>query len=69
MNEQHPAKLLLDVKEVAELLGCGRSHIYGYVMRGELKSFKLGRRRKIAIESVLDFIQKQRAEAEDASGW
>ena len=66
MNEENPAKLLLDVSEVERILGLGRSHLYGYILRGELSSLKLGRRRKIAVESVLDFIQKQK-EA-DATG-
>jgi excisionase family DNA binding protein len=57
MNE-HPGKLLLDVKEVAEILGLGRSHIYSYILSGELRSLKLGRRRKVPVESVREFITK-----------
>ena len=64
-NEQAtPARLLLDVSEVASLLGLGRSHIYGYVMRGELRSLKLGRRRKIPVDSVRDFLLKLQEEAQ-----
>ena len=59
MSEQVPAKLLLDINEVADLMGLGRSHVYGYVMRGELRSLKLGRRRKVTVESVRDFIQRR----------
>lgn len=59
MEEQNPAKLLLDVHEVAELLGVGRSHLYGYILRGELRSIRLGRRRKVSLEAVHDFVQLQ----------
>jgi excisionase family DNA binding protein len=59
MEQPVPAKLLLDINEVADLMGLGRSHVYGYVMRGELRSLKLGRRRKITVESVREFIQHQ----------
>jgi excisionase family DNA binding protein len=69
MSEQQvPAKLLLDIPEVASLLGLGRTHIYGYVMRGELPSLKLGRRRKVTVEAVREFVTKLQAEAE-SSGW
>ncbi len=67
MNVEHnptPPRLLLDVTEVAQILGLGRSHVYSYVMRGELRSLKLGRRRKITVESVREFIQRLQAEAE-----
>jgi excisionase family DNA binding protein len=67
-QESNPAKLLLDVSEVAEILGLGRSHTYAYILRGELRSLKLGRRRKIPVESVRDFIAKLQAEAEDGGG-
>lgn len=59
MQERNPAKLLLDVHEVAELLGIGRSHLYGYIVRGELRSISLGRRRKITRDAISDFLQRQ----------
>ena len=65
MDKQAPAKLLLDVGEVAEILGIGRSLAYAYVMRGEIRSLKLGRRRKIRLESVQEFIARREAEAEE----
>jgi len=36
-------RLLLDVREVAALLGCGRTLVYGMIQRGELPVVKLGR--------------------------
>jgi excisionase family DNA binding protein len=65
MSEAIHGKLLLDINETAELLGLGRSHVYRYVLRGELRSLKLGRRRKISIESLHEFIRNLQAE-EDA---
>jgi excisionase family DNA binding protein len=63
VNEQIlPAKLLLDVSDVMEVLGLGRSHVYGYILRGELRSLKLGRRRKIPVDAVLEFVAKLKAE-------
>ena len=62
MEQEIPAKLLLDVFEVAQLLGLGRSHVYRYVMTGELRSLKLGRRRKVRVEWVREFIEKQAEE-------
>ena len=65
--DEAPAKLLLDVTEAARRLGLGRSHVYGYVLRGELRSLKLGRRRKIPVEALRDFITKLE-EGADADG-
>jgi excisionase family DNA binding protein len=58
MADDHREKLLLDVGDVIELIGCGRSHVYRYLLSGQLKSVKLGRRRKISVTAVLDFIKK-----------
>jgi excisionase family DNA binding protein len=62
MREHPPAKLLLDVEEVAQILGVGRSHLYTYLLRGQLRSLKLGRRRKIPVEAVREFITKLQEE-------
>ena len=66
MTEQPtPApKLLYDVHEVAGMLGLGRSKLYGYLLRGELRSVKLGRRRLVPIEAVHEFVRTLQAEAE-----
>lgn len=64
MNEQISAKLLLDVSDVMKVLGLGRSHVYGYILRGELRSLKLGRRRKIPIDAVHEFVAKLKGEGD-----
>lgn len=50
-------KLLLTVEEVAERLGIGRSHAYGYVMRGEIASIKLGRCRRVPLAALEAFVR------------
>jgi excisionase family DNA binding protein len=55
-------KLLLDVSEVAEILGVGRSHVYRYILRGDLRSLKLGRRRKVSVEAIHEFVEKLQRE-------
>jgi excisionase family DNA binding protein len=58
-------KVLLTVAEAAERLGIGRSHTYGYVMRGELPSILLGRSRRISAAALLEFVrQLERNEVE-----
>ena len=55
--QESSAKLLYDVREVAVMLGLGRSKLYSYLLRGELRSVKLGRRRLIPIEAVHEFVR------------
>ena len=43
---------LLSIAEVAELLGVGRSTLYGEVQAGRLHSLKVGRRRLIPSAAV-----------------
>lgn len=59
-------KLLLDVKEVASVLGCGRTHVYGMIQRGELPAVKLGRLTRVRTVSLLAFVEQQ--ESPDHSG-
>ena len=50
-------KLLLSVNEVASLLGCGRTYVYGMIRRGELPVVKLGRLTRVprcAVEEYVD---------------
>ena len=66
MNE----KLLLDVNEVASLLGCGRTYVYGMIQRGELPVVKLGRLTRIPAASLADVVARELARSEvDPSPW
>lgn len=63
-------KLLLDVREVASLLGCGRTYVYGMIQRGELPVVKLGRLTRIPASSVADMVASAMALSEaEGSLW
>jgi excisionase family DNA binding protein len=61
------AKLLLKVEEVTEMLNLGRSKLYQYLLTGELRSVKVGRRRLIPPDAVHEFVQKLESTQEGAS--
>ncbi|HUY10601.1 MAG TPA: helix-turn-helix domain-containing protein [Candidatus Dormibacteraeota bacterium] len=63
-------KLLLDVNEVASLLGCGRTYVYGMIQRKELPVIKLGRLTRIPAGSLADVVARELARSEvDPSPW
>ena len=51
-------KLLLNVDEGASLLGLGRSRFYALLASGELQSLKIGRRRLIPRQALLELITR-----------
>ena len=70
MKELNPAaKLLYDVNEVAELLGLGRSKLYSYVQSGQLRSIKVGRRRKVPADAVSEFIKSLEEDSASGGAW
>lgn len=52
-------KLLLTVEEVAARLSLGRTFVYELIMRGDIASIKIGRRRRIPVSAVYDFVKRQ----------
>jgi excisionase family DNA binding protein len=52
------AKLLLDVHEVGEALGCGKTYVYELIARGELRAVKLGRLTRIPAVTLAEFIRQ-----------
>lgn len=57
MEQRYPApKLLLKVEEVSEMLNLGRSKLYSYILSGQLRSVKIGRRRLIPPDAVQEFV-------------
>lgn len=52
------AKLLLDVHEVGEALGCGKTYVYELIARGELRAVKLGRLTRIPAVTLAEFVRK-----------
>ena len=60
-------KLLLTVAEAAARLGVARSHLYPWLMSGELPSVKLGRSRRIPVAALDRFVDERLASG-DAIG-
>ena len=50
------AAMLLDVRQVAARLGCGRTLVFELIARGELPVVKLGRLTRIPESALRDFI-------------
>jgi len=52
-REHHPGRsVLLTVEEAAELLRLGRTTTFELVMRGDIQSVKIGRRRLVVREGL-----------------
>jgi len=56
-------KALISVEEAAAMLSLGRTLVYQLVMRGELRSIKVGRTRRIVAFSLREYIGRQMAQA------
>jgi excisionase family DNA binding protein len=52
-------KLLLTVDEAAEALSLGRTYVYHLVMCNQITSVKLGRKRRIPVSALQEFISQQ----------
>jgi excisionase family DNA binding protein len=61
-------KLLLDVREAASVLGCGRTYVYGMIQRGELPVVKLGRLTRIPAYALGDVVSRGLAGTQVGSG-
>ena len=46
------------MREVGEALGCGKTYVYVLIARGELRTVKLGRLRRILASTLSDFVRK-----------
>jgi len=69
MREQSsPVRLLLRVEEVAEMLNLGRSKLYSYILSGEIRSVKVGRRRLIPPDAVHEFVENLQQESSAGGG-
>lgn len=63
-NNRSPSQepLLLGVDEVARRLGLGRSKVYELLLKRELTSLRVGRRRLVPRQSLDEFVAKRLAE-------
>jgi excisionase family DNA binding protein len=57
-----PNKLSLSVEEAGAAIGVARSAVYEYIARGDLPSFKLGKRRLILMKDLEAWIAKKAKE-------
>jgi excisionase family DNA binding protein len=55
---------LLDIREVAELLGCSRSYVYVLLSSGQIRSLKVGKLTRVPLEAVSEFIDRKLMEAD-----
>lgn len=63
MNGQHAVSpLSVGVEDGARMIGVARSMFYEILARGELKSFKLGRRRLVLVKDMEAYINRQARE-------
>ncbi|QNE45863.1 helix-turn-helix domain-containing protein [Glaciihabitans sp. INWT7] len=49
-------KMLLTPEEVAEVLGIGRSTVYNLIGEHLLRSFKIGRSRRVLVSDVQEYV-------------
>lgn len=56
---------LLTVTEAAAVLKLGRTLVYELVLRGELKSIKIGRARRIPVSALDAFIRERLEESQE----
>ena len=54
---QDSDKLLVTVDEAARRLSIGRSHLYEHLLRGTLRSVRIGRSRRIPSQDLEAFIE------------
>lgn len=60
MNLHPPVKpLSVGVEDGARLIGVARSMFYEILARGEIESFKLGRRRLVLVKELEAYINRQ----------
>jgi len=63
MNQQHAVPpLSVGVEDGARMIGVARSMFYEILARGELRSFKLGRRRLVLVKDMEVYINRQAKE-------
>lgn len=50
------AKVLVSVEEAADLLSVGRTVVYRLVAQNEVRSIKVGRTRRIVVDSLHEYV-------------
>jgi excisionase family DNA binding protein len=60
-------RLLLTVEEAADLIGICRSNMFKLIRRGEVKSVKVGRLRRIPPAALEDYVRQLSAPTDSAA--
>jgi excisionase family DNA binding protein len=67
-----PQPATLSPEQLADYLGCGRTHAYEILRSGAIQSFKVGRLRKVLREDADEYLRRLRDERQgprfDGSG-
>ncbi len=52
-------RLAVSVEDAADLLDISRTHMYGLLAAGIVKSIKLGRSRRVPVDALRSFVQER----------
>jgi excisionase family DNA binding protein len=58
-------RVLLTAEEVADALHIGRCTVYDLIRTGQLRSFKIGKLRRIPVDAVHDYTRRMLDEEDD----
>jgi len=66
-----PTRLVVDVREAANLLSCGRTYLYDLISAGELPVIKLGRLTRVPVVAIQALVERKLDEQRAAGrrGW
>ncbi|MDE3103184.1 MAG: helix-turn-helix domain-containing protein [Chloroflexota bacterium] len=59
---QKPAKLLLTPEEAAEVLAISRTRLYELLRRGEIRSVKIGKVRRVSVRALEAYVEQLQEE-------
>lgn len=62
------SELLLKVEEGARRLGLGRAKVYELIQRGEIRTVRVGKARRIPVHALEEFVQGLEAEQSASAG-
>ena len=68
MDQGNSSRLVLTAGEAAQELGIGRSTMYGLIASGEIPTILVGRRRRVPVGELQDWIKRQTARDGSRSG-
>lgn len=58
-----PARVLLTVEEAADLLGIGRTLMFALLARGEVRSVRIGRLRRVRPADIAEYVAQLDSDA------